>query len=244
MLPGIAEIDSSQGQRLRWKRLQAEVIACRRCPRLVRYRQEVAERRPPRYRDWNYWAKPLPGFGDEKAHLLILGLAPAAHGGNRTGRMFTGDRSGDWLMGTLHRFGFANQPRSDRKGDGLALRDAYITAALRCAPPHNKPLPSEIVSCRPFLVRELRLLQSICVMIALGHIAFDGALHALSEAFRLTISPGPAFAHNRAYSFSNGVTLIASYHPSQQNTQTGRLTQAMFDGVFARAQEMLGAGGK
>ncbi|MDH7500677.1 MAG: uracil-DNA glycosylase [candidate division NC10 bacterium] len=221
--------------------MQAEVIACRRCPRLVRYRQEVAEKRPLRYRDWNYWAKPLPGFGDEKGRLLILGLAPAAQGGNRTGRMFTGDGSGDWLMGTLHRFGFANQPRSEHPGDGLALRDAYITATIRCAPPHNKPLPMEIASCRPFLVRELRLLPSIRVMIALGRIAFEGALHALAEAFQLLVSPRPAFAHNQSYSFSNGLTLIASYHPSRQNTQTGRLTQAMFDAVFARVQEILRA---
>ena len=223
--------------------LKEEIIVCVRCPRLVQHRKEVAERRPPRFRDWRYWARPLPGFGDPVASLLILGLAPAAHGGNRTGRMFTGDRSGDWLFRTLHQFGFANQARSEHREDGLALQDAYLTATIRCAPPQNKPLPSEIQSCRPYLMREFHLLSSVRVLVALGRIAFDVALHGLQEAFALSISPKPGFGHGRVFLLPKGLTLIASYHPSQQNTQTGRLTRKMFDEVFAKARSILTSGG-
>ncbi len=222
--------------------LEREIITCGRCKRLVRYRQQVVERRPPRYRDWAYWGKPLPGFGDCQARLLILGLAPAAHGGNRTGRMFTGDRSGDWLMEALFRFGFANQSQSQRAGDGLALKDAYITATLRCCPPDNKPLPSEVAACRPYLLQELRLLGSVRVLVALGRIAFASTLAAFLEAYRFTLSPRPAFGHGQVYPLPNGQTLIASFHPSQQNTQTGRLSQEMFDHIFARAKKILGSG--
>jgi len=225
------------------ERLKEEIIVCVRCPRLVPYRKEVAERRPPRFRDWMYWARPLPGIGDPQASLLILGLAPAAHGGNRTGRMFTGDRSGDWLFRTLYQFGFANQARSEHREDGLALQDAYLTATIRCAPPQNKPLPSEIRACRPYLLRELHLLSSVKVLVALGRIAFDVALHALQEAFAVSVSPKPGFGHGRVFSLPKGLTLIASYHPSQQNTQTGRLTQTMFDEVFAKARGILTKGG-
>ena len=222
--------------------LEREIVACGRCKRLIRYRQRVAEQRPPRYRDWAYWGRPLPGFGDPQARLLILGLAPAAHGGNRTGRMFTGDRSGDWLMGTLFRFGFANQPQSQRARDGLALKDAYITASLRCCPPDNKPRPSEIAACRPYLLQELQLLRSVRVLVALGRIAFVSTLAAFLEAYRFTLSPRPAFGHGQVYPLPNGQTLIASFHPSQQNTQTGRLSQEMFDHIFARAKKILGSG--
>jgi len=225
------------------ERLNEEIIACVRCPRLVQHRKEVAERRPLRFRDWTYWARPLPGFGDPRARLLILGLAPAAHGGNRTGRMFTGDRSGDWLFRALHQFRFANQARSVHREDGLALQDAYLTATIRCAPPQNKPLPSEIRSCRPYLLRELHLLSSAKILVALGRIAFDVALHALEEAFALSVSPKPGFGHGRVFLLPKGLTLIASYHPSQQNTQTGRLTWKMFDEVFAKARGILIKGG-
>jgi uracil-DNA glycosylase len=224
------------------EKLKEEIIVCVRCPRLVQHREEIAERRPPRFGDWSYWARPLPGFGEAQARLLVVGLAPAAHGGNRTGRMFTGDRSGDWLFRTLHHFGFANQPMSDHREDGLALKDAYLTATVRCAPPQNKPLPSEIRNCRPYLLRELHLLDSMRVMVALGRIAFEGALQAYQEVFQLSISAKPAFGHGRTYSLPGGHVFIASYHPSQQNTQTGRLTQKMFDEVFAGARAILEKG--
>jgi uracil-DNA glycosylase len=223
--------------------LREEITVCNRCPRLVQYRQDVAERKPPRFRDWTYWARPLPGFGDPRARLLILGLAPAAHGGNRTGRMFTGDRSGEWLFRTLHHFGFANQPRSEQTGDGLDLHDAYLTATIRCAPPLNKPLPSETRNCRPYLLRELDLLACVRVLVALGRIAFDAALSALDQGFGLSVSPKPTFGHGRIYALPRGLTLMASYHPSQQNTQTGRLTRTMFDEIFAEARDALGKGG-
>lgn len=221
------------------KELEKEIIACSLCPRLVAHRQGVGEEKPSRYRDWTYWGRPLPGFGDPRARLLILGLAPAAHGGNRTGRMFTGDRSGDWLISALHRFGFANQPYSIRCGDGLALRDVYITAALRCAPPQNKPQPSEIRTCRPYLLREFRLLGSVRVLVALGRIAFDAALSALQETHQLPAQRKPVFGHGQSYGLPNGWTLVTSFHPSQQNTQTGRLTREMFDAIFDKAKDQL-----
>jgi uracil-DNA glycosylase family 4 len=222
------------------ERLTAEVIACRRCPRLVAHREAVAKERRKAFREWTYWGKPVPGFGDPKARLLVLGLAPAAHGGNRTGRIFTGDRSGDWLFRALHRAGFANQPTSTHIGDGLELRDCYITASVRCAPPANKPLPIEMENCRGFLLRELELLGGLRVILALGRIAFDTALAALERRGARLPRPRPAFAHGAAARIGAGPPLIvASYHPSQQNTQTGKLTEEMLDRAVAKAKALL-----
>jgi len=219
--------------------VQAEVVACRRCPRLVAYRERVAREKVRRYRDEEYWGKPIPGFGDSNARLLIVGLAPAAHGGNRTGRIFTGDRSGDFLYGALYRAGFANQPWSRHQADGLALRNCYITAAVRCAPPGNKPIPAELTTCRPYLVEEIRLLRNRRVVVVLGRIAFDAFLRAWGDAGRTVPAPRPAFAHGALTELPGGLFLLASYHPSQQNTQTGRLTSAMFQRIFARARRVL-----
>jgi uracil-DNA glycosylase family 4 len=218
-------------------KLERIVIRCRKCPRLVSYLREVPKRKPKRYRDWDYWSRPLPGFGDPEARVLIVGLAPAANGGNRTGRMFTGDSSGEWLFGTLHRFGFANQPNSVRRDDGFALRDCYITATIRCAPPKNKPLPEEIENCRPYLLRELDLLKSAKIVVPLGQIAFAQTLKSLRRK-GLEI-PSLAFGHGRVYPLPAGPTLISSYHPSQQNTQTGKLTHRMFDRIFERVRKEL-----
>jgi len=219
--------------------LQAEIVRCRMCPRLVAWREEVARKKVRRYRDEEYWGRPIPGFGDPEARLVLVGLAPAAHGGNRTGRMFTGDRSGDWLYGALYAFGFATQPTSRRRDDGLMLNDAYITAAVRCAPPANKPTRKEMDTCRPYLVRELRLLRRAGVVVALGRIAFDSYLQARREMGLELPRPAPRFGHGLAHALPAGVTLIASYHPSQQNTQTGRLTRAMFHAVFRKARRIL-----
>lgn len=220
--------------------VQRRVVACRACPRLVEWREETARVKRRMYRDADYWGRPLAAFGDPNARLLIVGLAPAAHGGNRTGRMFTGDRSGDWLFGALHRAGFANQAASTHRGDGLELRDALITAAARCAPPANKPTREELAACRPYLVREIELLADLRVIVALGRIAFDALLRAWSDAGR-TLPRKPAFGHNAATRLPDGgPLLIACYHPSQQNTQTGRLTEAMLDEVFRQARGALG----
>jgi uracil-DNA glycosylase family 4 len=218
--------------------LCGQIVACRTCPRLVAHREQVASEKRRAYRDWEYWGKPLPGFGDPAARLIVVGLAPAAHGGNRTGRIFTGDRSGDWLYATLHRFGFANQPTSTHRDDGLHLRDAYVTAAARCAPPDNKPTKQELDNCRPFLERELRLLRCAGVIVALGRVAFDACLVARRTIGHPIPHPRPQFAHAQVYRLPD-VTLIASYHPSQRNTQTGMLTPRMFDKVFATAQRLL-----
>ncbi len=226
-------------RRQAFTRLQEEVVSCRKCPRLVLYRDRIAREKVRRYRDETYWGKPLPGFGDPLARLLIVGLAPAAHGGNRTGRIFTGDRSGDFLFGALYRAGFANQPLSRHLGDGLRLRDCYITASVRCAPPRNKPTPEEHARCRPFLVRELHLLSGIRVVLALGRIGFDAFLRAWREVGRPLPPERPPFGHGATTQFPGGTWLIASYHPSQQNTQTGRLTPAMFDRIFSRAKAIL-----
>jgi uracil-DNA glycosylase family 4 len=217
--------------------LQEVVIRCRKCPRLVAYLREVSRNKPKRFRDWDYWGKPLPSFGDPKARVLIVGLAPAAHGGNRTGRMFTGDRSGEWLFGTLHRFGFANRPNSSRLNDGFALKSCYITATIRCAPPKNKPLPEEIENCRPYFLKELDLLRNVNVLVPLGQIAFVQTLKALR--LRGLDIPSLKFGHGRVYPLPNGQTLITTYHPSQQNTQTGKLTKPMFHKIFRMARERL-----
>ncbi|NOT53938.1 MAG: uracil-DNA glycosylase [Deltaproteobacteria bacterium] len=219
--------------------LQRKVTHCSACPRLVAHRERTAEEKVKRYREWDYWGKPVPSFGDPKARLFIVGLAPAAHGGNRTGRIFTGDRSGDWLYGALHQAGFANQPTSVHRDDGLTLQDCYITAAVHCAPPDNKPLPEEFTACRPYLLDELRLLTQIRVVVALGQIAFREYLTARRALSLAVPSPVPRFGHGTTATFSDGVTLIGSYHPSQQNTFTGRLTRAMFQSVFDRARALI-----
>jgi len=221
--------------------VQDEVVICRKCPRLVAHRERVAREKVRRYRDEEYWGHPIPSFGDPDARLLIVGLAPAAHGGNRTGRIFTGDRSGDFLFRALHRARFANQPWSRHREDGLTLRGCYITAAVRCAPPANKPTPTELAACRPYLVKEIRLLRHVRLVVALGRIAFEAFLKAWVQAGRVLPVPRPRFGHGAMAELPGGVKLLASYHPSQQNTQTGRLTPSMFQQIFARAREA-GAG--
>lgn len=211
------------------------VVACEACPRLRRYCEGIARDKRRAFQADDYWGKPLPGFGDPDARVLIVGLAPAAHGGNRTGRMFTGDRSGDFLYAALHRAGWANQPTSIQRTDGLLLNDVYITAAGRCAPPDNKPTPVELANCRPYLIEELRLLKNVHAIVALGQIAFDSVLAALPERGVTIFKPRPAFGHNLAYRLQH-YTLIASYHPSQRNTSTKLLTPPMFDAVFNRAR--------
>ena len=217
-------------------KLNRTVIQCRKCPRLVRWREACAKKPPRRFQSMNYWARPLPGIGDPKARVLIVGLAPAAHGGNRTGRMFTGDRSGDWLYGALHAFGFANQPNSDHRGDGLKLKDCYITAAVRCAPPGNKPLRAEFARCRPYLVQELKLFNNLRVVVVLGKIAFDSFLSAYRENGGVLPKPQPKFGHAVSVVLPDGLRLICSYHPSQQNTFTGKLTRVMFHRVFEQTK--------
>jgi uracil-DNA glycosylase family 4 len=221
------------------KRLNDSIVECGKCPRLVRWRERSARNPPRRYLGQKYWAKPLPGFGDPKARLLIIGLAPAAHGGNRTGRMFTGDRSGDWLYGALFAAGFANQANSDHRDDGLKLSDCYITAAVHCAPPGNKPAPSEFRHCRPYLVHELKLFRQLKVVIVLGKIAFDSFLAAYRENGGTVPKPRPKFGHGATVALPVGPRLICSYHPSQQNTFTGKLTKPMFQSVFEQARAVL-----
>jgi len=219
--------------------LNDRITHCTACPRLVTYRQAVATEKRKQFEDWTYWGRPVPGFGDSHARLYVLGLAPAAHGGNRTGRVFTGDRSGDWLYDALHRFGFANQPDSHHRDDGLKLSDCYIGATVRCAPPDNKPAPEEFVACGPYLREELRLLKKIRVVVALGKIAFDHYLKARREEGLPLPSPLPKFSHGMVQVLSGNTTLIGSYHPSQQNTFTGRLTRPMFHHIFATARRRL-----
>jgi len=220
-----------------------QVIACRRCPRLVAYRQQVACEKRRAFQDWDYWGKPVPGFGDPQAHLLILGLAPAAHGGNRTGRVFTGDQSGDFLYDALYRTGFSNQPTSRDRNDGLELRNAYVAAAARCAPPANKPLASELANCRPYLERELQILRPQAVL-ALGRIAMVCYLETLKRTGAIrSLSPYP-FVHGARYAFKDHLPeLFASYHPSQRNTFTGKLTKAMLVGVLRTIRKFLAHGG-
>jgi uracil-DNA glycosylase family 4 len=218
---------------------QGEIIECRRCPRLVAYREEIARTKVRRFRDWEYWGRPVPSLGPIGARLLVIGLAPAAHGGNRTGRIFTGDRSGDWLYRALYNFGFANQPTSVQRGDGLRLIDCYITAAIHCAPPDNKPLPSEFANCRPYLLDELKRLKRHRVVVALGMIAFKTYFAARKQLEWRNPVPLPPFGHGLVARLPDGVTIISSYHPSQQNTQTGKLTKKMFDDVFRKARNAL-----
>jgi uracil-DNA glycosylase len=219
------------------RQLADEVHACRHCPRLVEWREASAAAAPRRFQGEDYWARPVAGFGDPGARVAIVGLAPAAHGANRTGRMFTGDRSGDWLYAALHRAGYASQPESVQREDGLRLHDAYVTAVVRCAPPANKPTPVERDNCVPYLARELQLLERCQTIVALGAFAWDGALRALRELGSEPPRPRPRFGHGAEASVS-GWSLLGCYHPSQQNTFTGRLTEPMLDRIFARAREL------
>lgn len=232
--------------------LNERVIRCRKCPRLVRYRERVAREKRRMYRAWEYWGRPVPGFGDPRAELLVLGLAPAAHGGNRTGRVFTGDRSGDFLYAALYRAGFANQPNSVHRDDGLRLRNCYITASVRCCPPANKPSPQERAHCRPYLEEEFRLLGRLRAVLALGRLAHDTYLGWLRDQGRIRRAADFSFRHGARYDLpaphgaagNAPIRLFDSYHPSQQNTQTGRLTVAMFDAVWRDVRQFLECDGK
>jgi uracil-DNA glycosylase family 4 len=214
--------------------LNEEVVSCRRCPRLVAWREEVARDKRAAFRDEEYWGRPVPGFGDPRARILVVGLAPAAHGANRTGRMFTGDQSGVWLYRALHRAGLANQPDSTGRGDGMVLSAAYITAPVRCAPPANKPTPDERDRCRPFFARELTLLAEVRTIVVLGQFALR------VTAAQLGLRPLPPFGHGAEIPLADGRTILCSYHVSQQNTFTGKLTEAMLDTVFVRARRLAG----
>ncbi len=222
--------------------LQREIVSCRRCPRLVEWRERVGREKVRRFRNEKYWARPIPAFGSNDAALVIVGLAPAAHGGNRTGRMFTGDQSGDWLFEALFRFGFASQPHSLHRDDGLVLRDTVIVASVRCAPPANKPSPAELRNCRSFLRRELEILSACRVVIVLGQIAFRSFLQAWRENGHTLPDVPFDFSHGGEWALGKGLTLISSYHPSRQNTQTGRLTRPMFHRIFRRARKLVDLG--
>ncbi len=243
----------SRGERL--AAVQDRVVECRRCPRLVAWREKVAAEKRASFADDDYWGRPVPAFGDPAARVLVVGLAPAAHGANRTGRMFTGDRSGDWLFRALHRAGFASQPTAERRGDGLELRDLWLTAAVRCAPPDNKPRPDERRACRPYLEDELRLLgPGLRAVVALGGFAWNQVLRVMADEGWRVDRPRPRFGHGvetrvgrpegeagaATGGASAGLPVLASYHPSQQNTFTGTLTEEMFDAVWARARELAG----
>ena len=223
----------------RLARIQERIGNCTCCPRLVAHRQHVADQKVRRFQSESYWGRPVPAFGDPLARLLMIGLAPAAHGANRTGRAFTGDRSGNWLYEALHRFGFANQPDSSHRQDGLALRDCFITQLIRCAPPGNKPDRQEIANCQPYFLDELRVLSNVEVVIPLGRLAFDAYLRAYQQLGNVLPTPRPRFKHGKFTRLPTGHVLLPSYHPSQQNTQTGRLTRAMFHQVFATARTLL-----
>ncbi len=221
-------------------KLAQEVVACERCPRLRKYCTLVAKTKRRAYRDWTYWGRPVPGFGDPRARLFVIGLAPAAHGGNRTGRVFTGDRSGDFLYRALYETGFASQPHSVSREDGMKLKDVYIAAAVRCAPPDNKPNPDEFRNCRPYLERELDLLKRLRVVVVLGGIAFDSYLRILRDRGVIRSRTSFRFGHDVEHAIASGApVLISSYHPSQQNTSTGKLTAEMLHAVFARARGIL-----
>jgi uracil-DNA glycosylase family 4 len=218
--------------------LNREVVACTRCPRLVTYREQIAREKRRAYRDWEYWGKPVPGFGDPSARVLIMGLAPGAHGSNRTGRPFTGDASGNFMYPVLYETGFASQPTATKRDDGLKLTDLYITAAVRCAPPDNKPLPSELANCAFFLDRELAGLKKVKVVVALGKIGFDAYLNYVKRQDKLPTRKPYLFKHGAHYEMPNGKILLASYHPSNQNTQTGKLTREMFMKIFQLARKL------
>ena len=232
----------SSDETARLEGLQASLIECRRCPRLVAWRERVAREKRAAFRDQVYWGRPVPAFGDPRARILVVGLAPAAHGANRTGRMFTGDRSGEWLYRALHRHGFATQPTSTDRNDGLRLRDVLITASVRCAPPENKPTPVERATCRAWLRAEMAMLDRVRLIVALGSIAFDQVWKVSSESGCAPTRRVP-FGHLVEAVLGDGRTLICSYHPSQQNTFTGKLTEPMFDRVWERARELLGTAG-
>ena len=235
---------ASEPSEQRLARLRDTVIACRQCPRLVEYREEVARAKRRAFRDWTYWGRPVPGFGDAHGKLLIIGLAPAAHGANRTGRVFTGDRSGDFLYAQLYRAGFASQPTSVRADDGLELHNAYVTAVVRCAPPDNRPLPEELRNCAGYLAEELAILRPRAVL-TLGAVAFHGYLRLLVKQGLLASRAAYAFAHGAEFKLPGSLPhLFASYHPSQQNTQTGRLTPAMFAAVLRRIRHALASQSK
>ncbi len=221
--------------------LNAEIISCTLCPRLVEYREKIAREKRRAYRDHEYWGKPVPGFGDPNARVLILGLAPGAHGSNRTGRPFTGDASGKFMYPVLYETGFANQPTATDRNDGLILNDLYITAAVRCAPPDNKPLPQELANCAAYLDREMEGLKRLKVVVALGKIAFDAYLNYLQRRHLVTRKRDYLFQHGASYKMGDGKTLLASYHPSNQNTQTGKLTRAMFLRIFKDAANIADA---
>jgi uracil-DNA glycosylase family 4 len=221
-------------------RVSRDVVACQRCPRLRAWCRAVARDKVRRFRDQAYWGRPVPGFGDARARLLVVGLAPAAHGGNRTGRVFTGDRSGDFLFAALHRAGFASQPVSVSRGDGLRLRDCYVAPVVRCAPPANRPEPREIATCREYLAREWALLEHVRAVLVLGKVAMDGFLAMLREAGRLPPRPALGFGHGVVHDLGDGLRLFGSYHPSQQNTFTGRLAPRDLDAVLTRIDRHLG----
>lgn len=222
--------------------LEVRITTCRRCPRLVEWRERKADEKRRAFEDQEYWGRPVPGWGDPRARLLVVGLAPAAHGANRTGRIFTGDESGRWLHRALHRFGYANQPRSVARGDGLVLSDCFVTAAVRCAPPDNRPTPDERRACRPYLEAEIELLADVEVIVALGGFAYDHVLRIFRDRGHPVPSPKPRFAHALELELGpEAPRLIASYHPSQQNTFTGVLTEPMFDDVFERAKARIEA---
>ena len=233
---GLTDARTGLDPRTELAALERKVTECRRCPRLVEWRERVARERRASFADEDYWGRPVPGFGDPEARVYVLGLAPAAHGGNRTGRVFTGDRSGDWLFAAMHRTGFANQPTSERLGDGLRLDGAFVGAAVRCAPPANKPLPVERDNCLPYAALELELLPEVRVILCLGAFAWDAAARLLG------VRPKPRFGHAAEHALADAPTMLGSFHPSQQNTFTGKLTEPMIDAVFLRARE-LAAGG-
>ena len=222
-----------------FQKLEQEIIGCRRCLRLVEWREKVAREKVRRFRDQEYWGRPIPAFGSPNAELIIVGLAPAAHGGNRTGRIFTGDRSGDWLYEALYRFDFSNQPKSTDIDDGLAVNNCLITAVLRCVPPDNKPLPQEVINCRGYLQQELEFASRKRVIVALGQIAFTNLLRTWRGMGGSLGDIKPEFRHGGEWEIPGGIALIASYHPSQQNTQTGKLTRAMFHQIFRRARNII-----
>ncbi len=219
--------------------LQRRITACHACPRLVHWREHIAEVKTRRFSEWNYWGKPVPGFGDPNAQVLLVGLAPAAHGANRTGRMFTGDESGKWLYRALYKAEFANRSESNERNDGLKLINCYITATCRCAPPKNRPLPEEIKNCRHYILEEFHLLKNLRIIIGLGKIGFDSIFDTLQSLGKTELRSRPKFSHGAVVTINSTLTLIGSYHPSQQNTFTGTLTEPMFDAIFWKAKRLL-----